>query len=200
MSDGRGRARHGLDRLADDRRARRHHNGASGARRQERGAPWGVIQGFDVATGAKRWAWDMVNPQWTGDPPTVQSYARGTPNMWTITSSDEALGLVYLPRGNSAVDYWSGSRTPQEHAYSTSLVAPDVTTGRPRWHFRTVHRDVWDYDLGAQASLIDFPSGRGTVPALTLPTKQGAYEANGKQYVAIVLAGTISWKSRLVTR
>jgi quinoprotein glucose dehydrogenase len=140
---------------------------------QKRSAPSGVIQGFDAVTGATRWAWDMVNPQWTGDPPAGQEYARGTPNMWTIASGDEALGLVYLPMGNAAVDYWSGSRRPQEDAFSTSLVALDVTTGKPRWRFQTVHRDVWDYDLGAQGTLVDFPSGRGTVPALILPSKQG---------------------------
>ncbi|ODP37178.1 membrane-bound PQQ-dependent dehydrogenase, glucose/quinate/shikimate family [Sphingomonas turrisvirgatae] len=140
---------------------------------QKRSAPSGVIQGFDAVTGAKRWAWDMVNPQWTGDPPAARGYARGTPNMWTIASGDEALGLVYLPMGNSAVDYWSGSRSPQENAFSTSLVALDVTTGRPRWRFQTVRRDVWDYDLGAQATLVDFPSSGGAVPALVLPSKQG---------------------------
>jgi quinoprotein glucose dehydrogenase len=140
---------------------------------QKRSAPSGVIQGFDAITGAKRWAWDMVNPQWTGDPPAGQEYARGTPNMWTIASGDEALGLVYLPMGNSAVDYWSGSRSPQENAFSTSLVALDVTSGRPRWRFQMVRRDVWDYDLGAQATLIDYPSGSGAIPALILPSKQG---------------------------
>jgi quinoprotein glucose dehydrogenase len=140
---------------------------------QARSAPSGVIQGFDAVTGAKRWAWDMLNPEWTGDPPAGQEYARGTPNMWTIASGDEALGLVYLPMGNSAVDYWSGSRRPEENAYSTSLVALDVSTGRPRWHFQTVRRDVWDYDLGAQGTLVDFPSGSGSIPALILPSKQG---------------------------
>ena len=124
-------------------------------------------------TGELRWAWDMVNPDWTGAPPEGEEYARGTPNMWTTASSDEALGLVYLPMGNSAADYWSGSRRPQENEYSTALVALGVTTGKPRWHFQTVHRDVWDYDLGAQAILVDFPTGRGSVPALILPSKQG---------------------------
>ncbi len=140
---------------------------------QTRAAPSGVIQGFDATTGEKRWAWDMVNPQWTGDPPAGQAYARGTPNMWTIASGDEALGLVYLPMGNSAVDYWSSSRRPQENEFATSLVAIDVNTGKPRWHFQAVHKDVWDYDFGGQASLIDFPVGAGTVPALVLPSKQG---------------------------
>ena len=140
---------------------------------QKRNAPSGVIQGFDAVTGQRLWAWDMVNPTWTGDPPAGQMYARGTPNMWTIASGDEQLGLVYLPMGNSAVDYWSSSRTPEENRYATSLVALDVTTGKPRWHFQAVHNDVWDYDFGAQATLIDFPIGGGRVPALVLPSKQG---------------------------
>jgi quinoprotein glucose dehydrogenase len=140
---------------------------------QKRDAPSGVIQGFDATTGEKRWAWDMVNPAWTGDPPAGQTYARGTPNMWTIASGDEALGLVYLPMGNSAVDYWSSSRRPQENEFATSLVALDVNTGKPRWRFQAVHKDVWDYDFGGQASLVDFPIGAGTVPALVLPSKQG---------------------------
>ncbi len=141
---------------------------------QRRDMPSGVIQGFDAITGELRWAWDMGRPGQAGRPPEGETYTRGTPNMWTIASGDEQLGHVYLPMGNAAADYWSGSRLPFEDEYSTSLVALDVTTGQPAWHFRTVHIDVWDYDLGSQATLVDFPAaGAGTVPALLLPTKQG---------------------------
>lgn len=140
---------------------------------QRRWAPSGVIQGFDAVTGELRWAWDMVHPDWTGAPPPGQTWARGTPNMWTTASGDDSLGLVYLPMGNSAADYWSRLRRPAENEYATSLVALDVATGKPRWHFQTTHKDVWDYDLGAQASLVDFPTAGGTVPALVLPSKQG---------------------------
>ncbi len=140
---------------------------------QMRSAPSGVIQGYDAVTGELRWAWDMVHPDWTKGPPPGQTYARGTPNMWTIASGDEELGLVYLPMGNSAVDYYSSTRSAPENQFATSLVALDVTTGKPRWNFQAVHKDVWDYDFGGQASLVDFPLGTGTVPALVLPSKQG---------------------------
>lgn len=136
-------------------------------------APSGVVQGFDAVTGRQRWAWDMTRPDLTGYPPPGDSYTRGTPNMWTTATGDEQLGLVYLPMGNSAVDYLSGSRTPAENQYTAALVALDVTTGRPAWFFRTVHKDVWDYDLGSQASLVDFPTAAGPVPAVVLPSKQG---------------------------
>jgi quinoprotein glucose dehydrogenase len=140
---------------------------------EKRNAPSGVIQGFDAVSGELRWAWDMARPERTGRPLEGETYTRGTPNMWTIASADEQLGLVYLPLGNSAADYDSSTRGPSENEYASSLVALDVTTGKPVWHFQTVHVDVWDYDLGSQATLVDFPTKTGTVPALILPSKQG---------------------------
>lgn len=140
---------------------------------QDRWAPSGVIRGFDAVTGKLQWAWDMMHPDWDGYPPPGQTWARGTPNMWTIASGDEQLGLVYLPMGNAAADYYSSLRRPAENDYATSLVALDVTTGKPRWRFQAVKKDVWDYDFGAQATLIDYRSAGGTVPALVLPSKQG---------------------------
>ncbi|ALC12422.1 membrane-bound PQQ-dependent dehydrogenase, glucose/quinate/shikimate family [Sphingopyxis sp. 113P3] len=140
---------------------------------QDRWAPSGVIRGFDAVTGKLAWAWDMMNPDWKGYPPPGETWARGTPNMWTIASGDEALGLVYLPMGNAAADYYSSLRRGPENEYATSLVALDVTTGKPRWRFQAVKKDVWDYDFGAQATLIDFPGPEGATPALVLPSKQG---------------------------
>ena len=140
---------------------------------QYRSAPSGVIQGFDAVTGELRWAWDMTRPDLTGRPAEGDEYTRGTPNMWTTASGDEQLGLVYLPMGNSAADYYSGGRSQAENRYATALVALDVNTGRPAWSFQTVRKDVWDYDLGSQATLIDYQTAGGTVPALVLPSKQG---------------------------
>jgi len=132
-----------------------------------------VIKGFDAVTGQLRWAWDMMRPDINTTPPAGQIYTLGTPNMWTTASGDERLGLVYLPLGSTAADYWSSDRKGPQLDYATSLVALDVTTGKPRWNFQTVHHDVWDYDLGSQATLVDFPTGAGAVPAVVLPSKQG---------------------------
>ncbi|ABG40630.1 quinoprotein glucose dehydrogenase [Paraglaciecola sp. T6c] len=140
---------------------------------QKRYAPSGVIKGFDVQTGELRWAWDMVKPNIDKLPPAGETYTRGTPNMWTSATGDNDLGLAYLPMGNSSADYWSSSRTKAELKYATSLVAMNVNTGKPAWSFQTVHKDVWDYDLGSQVSLIEFPTNNGQVPALVLTSKQG---------------------------
>jgi quinoprotein glucose dehydrogenase len=133
-------------------------------------APSGVIQAFNAETGAFAWAWDLGRPGEYGPPEPGQQYTRGTPNSWASASADEALGLVYVPMGNSAVDYWSRDRSPEENAFSTSLVALDAQTGHPVWRFQTVHRDVWDYDLGSQPTLVTLRDG---TPAVILASKQG---------------------------
>lgn len=140
---------------------------------QAEDAPSGVVRGFDAVTGALAWAWDLGNPSNRGEPADGEVYTRGTPNMWTTAAGDEELGLVYLPLGNSSVDYYGSNRSELENEYATSLVAVDVTTGNDIWHFQTVHHDVWDYDLGSQPTLIDFPAADGPRPAVVLASKQG---------------------------
>jgi quinoprotein glucose dehydrogenase len=142
---------------------------------QTREAPSGVIRGFNAVTGELDWAWDMGRPGETGLPAEGETYTPGTPNVWTIASGDDELGLVYMPMGNSAVDYWGGDRSDAENQFSTAIVALDVETGEVRWSYQTVHYDVWDYDLGGQGTLVDFPTPEGPVPAIVMPSKQAQF-------------------------
>lgn len=140
----------------------------------ETNEPSGVVRAFNVRTGALVWAWDVGNPGLTGQPAPGQSYTRGTPNVWSTPSVDEALGLIYLPTGNATPDFWGGRRTEAAERYSSSIVALDIATGRERWRFQTTHHDVWDYDVPSQPALYDVPDGRGgLVPALIQTTKRG---------------------------
>jgi quinoprotein glucose dehydrogenase len=140
---------------------------------QYRWAPSGAIHGFDAVTGQLKFVWDVMQPNLPAVPPAGTQLTPGTPNMWTTATGDEQLGLVYLPMGNSAADYYSSTRRPEEKRASSALVALDVHTGKPRWVFQTVHNDVWDYDLGSQPTLIDYPTAGGMVPAVVLPSKTG---------------------------
>src|SRR3546814_15126472 len=110
----------------------------------------------------------MMHPERDGLPPPGETYARGTPNMWTTASGDEQFGLVYLLMGNAAADYRSGLRRPQENEYSTSLAALAVTTGKPARHFQMVPKDAWDSHLAPTVTLVDFPTAAGSVPALNM--------------------------------
>ena len=135
--------------------------------------PSGVIRGYDAVTGKFAWAWDVGRPGITAEPNAGEAYTRSTPNSWAPMSGDEQLGLVYVPTGNPTPDHWGGLRSPESEKYGTSLVALDVTTGQPRWSFQTVHHDLWDYDVPAQPTLLDFPVGGQMVPAVAQATKRG---------------------------
>jgi quinoprotein glucose dehydrogenase len=140
---------------------------------QHVGEPSGVIRAFDAVTGQFIWAWDMDNPDRHTEPPEGETYSKSTPNSWGPIAGDNTLGLVYIPLGNSTPDYWGGLRSPASEKYTSSIVAIDVNTGEPRWHYQTAHHDVWDYDIASQSSLVDLPINGETVPALVQPTKRG---------------------------
>lgn len=141
---------------------------------QRRWAPSGVIRGYDAETGQFKWAWDVNNPGDSSEPTAGHEYSRGTPNSWAAMVGDARLGLVYVPTGNSAADYYSKLRSDNENKVSSSIVALEAKTGKVRWVFQTVHKDVWDYDMGSQPTLFDFPGPNGTtIPAMLVPTKRG---------------------------
>jgi quinoprotein glucose dehydrogenase len=133
----------------------------------------GVIRAFDIETGALVWNWDSGNPDDTAPIAQGRHYTANSPNSWSISSVDEALGMVYVPMGNQPPDQWGGERSAAVERYSASVVALDLATGKPRWVYQTVHHDLWDYDVPAQPSLVDLRVGGQTVPALVQPTKQG---------------------------
>jgi quinoprotein glucose dehydrogenase len=154
------------------------------------GEPSGVIRAFDAVTGKLAWAWDLGRPGEHGAAGPGQAYTPGTPNSWAPMSADEALGLVYVPTGNSTPDYWGGHRSVQSNRYASSLVAIDAETGEPRWSFQTVHYDVWDYDIGSQPILFTLHTPQGPVPAVIQPTKRGQLfvldRRNGKPLFPVV--------------
>lgn len=138
------------------------------------GEPSGVVRAFNAATGELIWAWDLGNPAITTLPPPGETYTRGTPNVWAPMAFDLKLGALYLPLGNATPDYWGGKRRPFDDAYSSSIVALDLATGRELWKYQTVHHDLWDYDLPAQPTLMDLPNANGDlIPALAQITKRG---------------------------
>lgn len=139
--------------------------------------PGGVLRGFDVVTGEMRWAFDPGNPADKRAPAPGATYVRSTPNNWAGMTYDAASNTVYAPMGSPSVDVYGGTRTPLDHRYGASMLAIDATTGAEKWHFQTVHNDLWDFDIPMAPTLIDFPqdaaAGSGTVPALVFGTKAG---------------------------
>ncbi|MBD8491695.1 glucose/quinate/shikimate family membrane-bound PQQ-dependent dehydrogenase [Pseudomonas syringae] len=151
--------------------------------------PSGVIRAYDVRTGRLVWNWDSGNPEQTEPLAPGQTYTRNSPNMWSMFSVDENLGLLYLPMGNQMPDQWGGNRTEDSEKYSAGLVALDITSGKVRWHYQFTHHDLWDMDVGGQPTLMDMKTADGLKPAVLASTKQGSIyvldRRNGQPIVPI---------------
>jgi len=96
----------------------------------------------------------------------------GAGNAWAPLSADTGLGLVFVPTGSAAPDFFGGER-PGDNRYTNSVVALEVATGAVRWHFQVVHHDLWDFDVGSQPTLVTVPRDGQDVPAVALATKMG---------------------------
>ncbi|WP_047288964.1 glucose/quinate/shikimate family membrane-bound PQQ-dependent dehydrogenase [Pseudomonas protegens] len=136
--------------------------------------PSGVIRAFDVHDGHLVWNWDSGNPDETTPLPEGKTYTRNSPNMWSLASVDEKLGMVYLPLGNQMPDQWGGNRSAGAEKFSAGTVALDIDTGKLRWNYQFTHHDLWDMDVGSQPTLLDMKTADGVKPALIQPTKQGS--------------------------
>ena len=67
---------------------------------------------------------------------------------WIHGAIDPDLGMAYYTFGNarSCNRSQDGSRRPGLNLFANSLVAVDLKTGEYRWHFQSVHHDIWDMD------------------------------------------------------
>lgn len=135
----------------------------------------GHIRGYDARTGKRLWIFHTIpkpgefgHETWSGD---SWKYTGGT-NNWAGMSVDEKRGVVYAGIGSPSFDYWAGNRLG-DNLYGNSVVALDALTGEKKWHYQTVHHDIWDYDLPAQPALITMKLRGKTIDAVVQPTKQG---------------------------
>jgi len=127
----------------------------------------GVVRAFDAVTGKQLWSWEPL-------PWAKQNHPRtGAGNVWSEISADPELGLVYLPTGSAAPDYWGGLRLG-DNRDADSIVALDAKTGVKVWSFQVVHHNLWDYDVAAQPLLFTWHRNMpDATPAVAVATKMG---------------------------
>ncbi|MGX5218764.1 glucose/quinate/shikimate family membrane-bound PQQ-dependent dehydrogenase [Pseudomonas segetis] len=151
--------------------------------------PSGVIRAYDVKDGHLVWNWDSGKPEATAPIAEGETYTRNSPNMWSVMSIDDKLGLLYLPMGNQMPDQWGGNRSEASETYSAGVTALDIKTGKVSWTFQMTHHDLWDMDIGGQPTLVDIKTADGIKPALMASTKQGSIyvldRATGKPIVPV---------------
>jgi glucose dehydrogenase len=137
--------------------------------------PSGDIRGFDVRTGTQLWRFHTVprpgefgHDTWEGD----SWKDRGGTNAWSVMSVDEKRGMVFAPLTSASTDFYGGDRKGA-NLFTDSVVALDCKTGERKWHFQTIHHDLWDWDLPSHPSLVTVKRDGKDVPAVVQVTKTG---------------------------
>lgn len=137
--------------------------------------PPGYVRAYDVLSGALIWTFHTIPlPEEFGYetwPKEAYKYAGGV-NCWGEITIDEESGTAFLPLGSPTYDYYGADRLGA-NLFGNCLVALDARTGERKWHFQTVHHDLWDYDLTAAPQLITVQKDGKEIDAVALATKQG---------------------------
>lgn len=135
-------------------------------------SPHGVVRAFDVRTGKIRWTFNTLPRRGASGYETWQrgTTLTGAANVWSTITADTERGLVFLPVGSASPDHYGGTR-PGANLFSGSVVALDARTGERKWHFQTVHHDLWDYDVAAPPILLTVRRDWRDIPAVAVLTK-----------------------------
>jgi quinoprotein glucose dehydrogenase len=135
----------------------------------------GPVRAFDVVTGRLKWIFHTI-PQ-PGEfgydtwPPNAYKYMGGA-NNWSGLTLDEKRGTVYLGTGSASVDYYGGKRIGN-NLFANCILALDAETGKRKWHFQTIHHDLWDRDIPAPPNLFTIKRDGKKIDALAVAGKDG---------------------------
>ncbi len=136
----------------------------------------GNARAYDARTGEKLWEFNSVGgpgtvgeSTWEGESWKGRSGLNAWPFYFTL---DERREILYLPLASASFGNYGGDRKGA-NLFGNSVVAVDVQTGAYKWHFQTIHHDLWDADPPAPPGLFDVVQNGRTVPVAALTTKSG---------------------------
>ena len=167
------------------------------------GAAPGHVRAYNVITGELEWKFHTIpQPGEFGyDTWPEEAYkTTGGANNWAGMALDEENGIVYIPTGSAAFDWYGGDRIG-DNLFANTLLALNANTGERIWHFQFVHHDVWDRDLPAPPNLFTAEKDGRQIPAVAQITKSGhvfifnrltgepLFPIEEKQYPATTLRG-----------
>jgi glucose dehydrogenase len=133
------------------------------------------VRAWDLRTGKLVWTFHTIPHP--GEPryetwPKDNWVTAGSPANWGAATVDAQRGLIFLPIGQPAAQYFGGARHGQ-NLYSSSIVALDASNGKVRWYFQLTHHDVWDYDAEAAPSLMEITRDGKRIPVVVAISKPG---------------------------
>jgi quinoprotein glucose dehydrogenase len=138
-------------------------------------SPPGDIRAFDVRTGQVRWTFHTIpRPGEYGYDtwPKDAWKQSGSANNWAGMALDESRGIVYIPTGSAATDFYGADRLGDD-LFANCLLALDANTGKRIWHFQGVKHDIWDRDFPSPPSLVTVKQNGKDVDAIAQTSKQG---------------------------
>jgi glucose dehydrogenase len=137
----------------------------------------GDSRAYDARTGKRLWDFHAIPHEGEQGYSTWPEHAwkgHAGNNMWSYSATaDEQRGIVYMPMGGPAANYYGGDRKG-DNLFANSIVAVDAASGKLKWYFQTVHHELWDYDLPPDPVLIDIVKNGRKIPAL-VQTGKSAY-------------------------
>ncbi len=110
----------------------------------------GHLRAYNVITGKQEWIFHTIpQPGEFGydsyDDKDAWQHL-GSANNWAGMSLDEEKGILFVPTGSVAFDFYGGKRLGDD-LFGNCVLAIDAASGKRIWHFQTVHHDIWDRDL-----------------------------------------------------
>src|SRR2546421_453669 len=138
-------------------------------------APPGDVRAFDVRTGKLRWSFHTIpHPGEFGHStwPEDAWKTSGAANNWAGMTLDPQRGIVYIPTGSAAFDFYGGDRIGDD-LFANCLIALDAQTGKRIWHFQGVRHDIWDRDFPSPPVLLTVKRNGKEIDAIAQTTKQG---------------------------
>jgi quinoprotein glucose dehydrogenase len=135
----------------------------------------GDIRAYDVRSGKQRWIFHTIpHPGEFGYDtwPKDAWQNSGAANNWTGMTVDQKTGIVYIPTGSAAFDFYGGDRVGDD-LFANCELALNAETGERIWHFQGVHHDLWDRDFPSPPALVSMMHDGKQVDAVAQTTKQG---------------------------
>jgi quinoprotein glucose dehydrogenase len=135
----------------------------------------GDIRAYDVRTGKLRWSFHTIpHPgefgyeTWSKD----AWQKSGAANNWTGMTVDQKTGILYVPTGSAAFDFYGGDRLGDD-LFADCELALNAETGERIWHFQGVRHDLWDRDFPSPPTLVTVTHNAKAIKAVAQTTKQG---------------------------
>ncbi len=135
----------------------------------------GDIRAYNVRTGQLAWTFHTIpHPGEFGYdtwPPNAWKTS-GAANNWAGMAVDVKRGLVFVPTGSAAYDYYGADRHG-DNLFANTLLCLDAATGKRKWHFQAIRHDVWDLDFPSAPTLVRVRHDGKLVDAVAQAGKTG---------------------------